>query len=341
MGYGYLAEGLLQGVLQACQNKGHAVELVGFFSWTATQQGQHCSDVGHRRCMTLAKQIGVPLIKYDSVNEYSFSAYLQKAQPDVVLVGSWGEILKSHLVQNVHDQSTPQFINCHPAKLPKHRGANPYASVIAEGETESGVTFHTITDDIDAGAIWLQDSVPVSETETGDSLRQKCSDKARELVPVLLTGFINETLLPEEQDETKASYYPPLTRESGQLDFTQPPEALERLSRALVPWMKPYGTIRDGSNRVKEVFVSVDAVRLVNKDACPQKLCHRERSANAGTILSIQGKQLWVQSSEESTLLALSVHQVYTNQFGWLPMLSGVVLPVSVKAGDCFEQQPT
>ena len=101
------------------------MELLGFFPWTATKKGQHYSDAGHRQCLTLAKQIGVPFINYASVNEYAFSAYLQEAQPDIVLVGSWGEILKSHLVKTEQNQSVPQFINCHPAKLPTHRGANP------------------------------------------------------------------------------------------------------------------------------------------------------------------------------------------------------------------------
>ncbi len=341
MGYGYLAEGLLSGVLQACQDKKHAIELIGFFPWTATAKGRHYSDAGHHRCMRLAKQACVPLIEYPSVNEYSFSAYLQQAQPDIVLVGSWGEILKPHLVKTDEHQATPQFINCHPALLPAHRGANPYASCIIEGETQSGVTFHVITEAIDAGAIYVQAIVPISDSETGDSLRQKCSDKARELVPELLAGVIEGTLLPKNQDESQSSYYPLLHRALGQLDFTKPPADLERLLRALTPWMKPYGTIRTANKLIKEVFICVEAMRRVSKSKCSKSLFNHASLFEVGAVLAVQGRRLWVQSSEDNVILELSVYQVYTRQFEWLPLVSGVVLPLSVRAGDYFEWQVT
>ncbi len=71
-----------------------------------------------------------------------------------------------------------KIINLHPALLPKYGGKGMYGNfvhqaVLNNNETESGATVHWVTEEIDKGAIILQDSCPVSPDDTAESLAQK------------------------------------------------------------------------------------------------------------------------------------------------------------------------
>ena len=66
-------------------------------------------------------------------------------------------------------------INIHPSLLPAHGGVGMvglavHRSVLSAGETETGATVHEVTDDLDAGPILAQASVPVLAGDDADSL---------------------------------------------------------------------------------------------------------------------------------------------------------------------------
>lgn len=50
-------------------------------------------------------------------------------------------------------------LNIHPSLLPKYRGVKPLENAIVNGETETGVTLHILTKELDAGDIILQSEV--------------------------------------------------------------------------------------------------------------------------------------------------------------------------------------
>jgi len=56
--------------------------------------------------------------------------------------------------------------NCHPAKLPRHRGPIPFAWALREGDTELGVTWHRMDAELDTGPILAQTSIPILDEET-------------------------------------------------------------------------------------------------------------------------------------------------------------------------------
>ena len=71
-----------------------------------------------------------------------------------------------------------RVINIHPSLLPRHGGKGMYGhhvheAVIADGDKESGVTVHYVTDEIDGGSIILQKSFPLAEGETAETLEAK------------------------------------------------------------------------------------------------------------------------------------------------------------------------
>lgn len=71
-----------------------------------------------------------------------------------------------------------RMINIHPALLPRYGGKGMYGrhvheAVKAAGDTETGMTIHWVSDEIDGGAIISQFSTPLLPTDTVDDIAHK------------------------------------------------------------------------------------------------------------------------------------------------------------------------
>jgi methionyl-tRNA formyltransferase len=87
-------------------------------------------------------------------------------------------------------------INLHPAYLPYNRGAHPNVWSIID-QTPAGVTLHYIDEGIDTGDIIRQKQVPVSLTDTGETLYRKLEAAGLQLLheswPDIAAGRIERT----------------------------------------------------------------------------------------------------------------------------------------------------
>lgn len=180
------------------------------------------------------KSYNLPEINAKSVNSKKFRKELIKLNPDIILVGSWGEKIKKETYK------IPKIatINAHPSLLPKYRGPNPYFWTIRNQEKESGITFHLIDDNLDTGAILAQEIVEIYPFDTSASLKQRTVTKAKILGCELLKTLKEDIIIPLQQVEEKSSYYS--YPEKIELDFSKSAEENSALIRACHPWMKPY-----------------------------------------------------------------------------------------------------
>ena len=76
------------------------------------------------------------------------------------------------------DEYDHRMINLHPALLPKYGGIGMYGhhvheAVKAAGETETGMTVHWVTREVDGGDIIAQFSTPISPDDTPDDIAAK------------------------------------------------------------------------------------------------------------------------------------------------------------------------
>ena len=109
------------------------------------------------------------------VNSSEFKKAILKLNPDIILVGSWGEKIK----KEIYDLPKIAAINTHPSLLPKYRGPNPYFWAIKNQEQISGVTFHLIDSGYDTGAILAQEEVKIYPSDTGETLKKRIVLTAR------------------------------------------------------------------------------------------------------------------------------------------------------------------
>lgn len=157
------------------------------------------------------------------------------------------------------------MVNIHPSPLPVGRGAWPMPVTILRGLGESGVTFHKLTPEMDAGDILLQEKLAVSPDETLETL----SEKQRALLPGMVRRLVSA--LPElwnnavPQDEARAEYWACPTEADWTIREEMPSEKIDRILRAFYGYEVIY------ENRAGERWELIEA-RLAD---CPdrEKLC--------------------------------------------------------------------
>lgn len=173
-------------------------------------------------------------IKGASVNSIKFYEEIQKLNPDMIIVGSWGEKFKSNILNLL------PCVNFHPALLPKNRGANPYFWTIYLNQKVTGLTIHFMNEKFDKGDIILQEAITIDENETGETLKDKTTRLAQVMVKEFLDLYDKNQIQPIKQDEKFASYEHQITESEVIIDLTKPKDDVYRHLRALHPWASAY-----------------------------------------------------------------------------------------------------
>ena len=192
--------------------------------------------------VTMIKERKIKEIKCKSANSEEFKREIIKLNADIILVGTWKEKLKKEII----DLSTIATINVHPSLLPEYRGPNPYIQTILHGETQSGVTFHLMTEELDKGPVLAQQKVEILPCDTAKELKEKTVFQARLLACEVLKRLNAGIIQPVEQNEAKASYFPNISGDEKMLDFKNQTSAeILNTIRALHPYLPTYITYKN------------------------------------------------------------------------------------------------
>ncbi len=128
--------------------------------------------------------IAVPRRDYPDVARFNDALHetLARFEPDLVcLLGFLSPF-------ELRGRYAGRALNVHPALIPAFSGQGFYGhhvheAVLAAGVKRSGATVHFVGDAYDEGPILLQDSVPVLDDDTPDSLAARVQALERKLVP--------------------------------------------------------------------------------------------------------------------------------------------------------------
>lgn len=186
----------------------------------------------------VALKAGIPVFQPEKLRRQDAIAELKAWQPDVYVVAAFGQILP----QVVLDLPAHGSINVHASLLPRWRGAAPIHAAIQAGDAESGVTIMLMDAGLDTGPMLTQRAVPITPTETGQSLHDKLAVVGAELLLDTLPGYLSGEILPQPQPEAGVTYAPQIKKEQGQIDWSQPAVTIERLVRAFTPWPGTFTT---------------------------------------------------------------------------------------------------
>ncbi|OHE72126.1 MAG: methionyl-tRNA formyltransferase [Verrucomicrobia bacterium GWC2_42_7] len=197
-----------------------------------------------------AKTNGIPLLTPEKIGDAELT-WLRTQEIDLIIVMAYGHLLKQPLL----DIPPLGAINFHVSLLPKYRGASPIATVIAEGESETGVSLMKIVLKMDAGGVLAQEKVLISPSETTETLSKKLSLATVTLAQKYLSEVLSGNGTFSEQDDSQASYCRIIHKEDGGLDFSAPANVLERRIRALQPWPGAFFDCNEVRIKIKEAFV--------------------------------------------------------------------------------------
>ncbi|WP_299776688.1 phosphoribosylglycinamide formyltransferase [uncultured Formosa sp.] len=118
---------------------------------------------------------------------------LKSAKPDLIILA--GFLWK--FPEQILNTYPNMVINVHPALLPKFGGKGMYGmhvheAVVANKESETGITIHYVNENYDEGAIIFQATCPVLSTDTADDIAAKIHELEMEHFPVIVDKVLNQ-----------------------------------------------------------------------------------------------------------------------------------------------------
>lgn len=264
-------------------------------------------------CSVYAKQAGIPLIilKKETLILQLNKLMLAGVKYAFTMTFPW------KLPSEVLNRYSGRFYNFHYGLLPEMRGADPVFESLRQQRTETGITVHSIEEQIDCGPILMKKILPIDAFSTHGLLCTQLSYLGANILPEVLT-LINNSIKGIPQDEILAKYYKrPGAREVCINWETQDAHSVQALTRACNPWNKGAYTQWNGWN-----------IRIVEAVAAGGI---REERQIPGTVLSIEKSGgITVQCSGNTQL---NVDIIFTDE-GFMPAyrLSGF----GMKKGDRF-----
>ena len=181
--------------------------------------------------IALAK--GLHLFQPENCNEYEFLRELRALSPDVIVVVAYGQKLGNDILQ----MARFYVLNIHPSLLPKHRGPEPVARALLNGDAFTGVCIVKVVEKMDAGPVLGITRVPVPPEATTPEMEEQLSQ----------VGDRRQIEIP--QDEREASYAKKFEKNDGRIDWRKPASKIQNFVRALIPYPCAF-TFLGGKQRV-------------------------------------------------------------------------------------------
>lgn len=181
---------------------------------------------------------GLPVYQPETLRGAETQAMLTALAPDVIVVAAYGLILPQAVLD------LPRFgcVNVHGSLLPRYRGAAPIAAAILAGDDRTGVTIMLMDAGVDTGPILSTAAIPIAADETTGSLTARLAQLGGRLLVETLPRWLAGEIVPQPQPETGATLAPRITKEEGEIRWTEPAWLIERRVRAYQPWPTAYTT---------------------------------------------------------------------------------------------------
>ena len=148
-----------------------------------------------------AKQAGISteiLTRKSAENREAYDirlhALLETYQPELIVLAGFMRILSAEFVHHY----SGKIINIHPALLPKYPGLDTHAQVIANGDTEHGISIHYVTDVLDGGPVICQARFTVNPEDNAQSLPLRIHKLEHKAYPLVINWLANAQLKLDE-----------------------------------------------------------------------------------------------------------------------------------------------
>ena len=127
------------------------------------------------------------------------------------------------------------IINWHNALLPRHKGRNAEVWAIYDGDKQTGVTWHYVSEDVDAGNIISQKSIDIGDEMTAMKLYKQQSALGEAMFAECIEDVLQDRCPSDRQSEGEKHqmHYSYEVPNDGWLDTEWPLEKISRFLRAM------------------------------------------------------------------------------------------------------------
>lgn len=183
-------------------------------------------------------------------SEESYNKILE-AKPDMIITAAYGKLLPPNVL------AIPRFgcINCHGSLLPARRGSAPVQRAVMDGDKISGITIMEMAEGMDTGDILIQKELEIGPDMHSDELMMALADLSASMLPQAVIDITEGKLSPVKQDESKATYCPPLSSEEGHFTWDMPVEIIHNKVRALSTWPGAYTEAGDRKLKIYDTRI--------------------------------------------------------------------------------------
>ncbi len=160
----------------------------------------------------LGLPIRTPSILKNNIDEYDF---IKKIKPIIVIVISYGQIIPKEFLE----LSEKGFFNIHASILPKLRGAAPIQRAIMNQNTETGISFMKINENLDTGPVLETYKIKIDSNLNATELEKKLSQLAAEKIVENINKIIKGKVKLKEQDHSEATYAEKINKKEGKINW--------------------------------------------------------------------------------------------------------------------------
>jgi methionyl-tRNA formyltransferase len=183
------------------------------------------------RMKTDAENSGILVFTPDKLSNENFFNDLVALKPDLHFVDSYSKLIPKKIID-----ITGLGFNLHPGLLPQYRGAHVLNWVLVNGEKESGLSLHVLTDKFDEGPVVTYAKTDINLTDTAFDLDKKLIGKIPELIQSLEKQIKNGKIEFQKQ-EGKSHHWPTRTPKDGEILNTDTAlQAHNKIRAVSYPW---------------------------------------------------------------------------------------------------------
>jgi phosphoribosylglycinamide formyltransferase-1 len=123
--------------------------------------------------------------KLDEDAERAFIEAMRSAQVDLVALAGFMRVLKGQFLREFEGR----IVNIHPSLLPSFPGLEAWKQALDYGVKVTGCTVHFVDAGVDSGPIIGQQTVPVLDGDTAETLHQRIHLAEHELYPRVVASL--------------------------------------------------------------------------------------------------------------------------------------------------------
>jgi phosphoribosylglycinamide formyltransferase-1 len=128
--------------------------------------------------------------KLEEEAERAFVEALRAARVDLIVLAGFMRVLKGDFLRAFEGR----IINIHPSLLPSFPGLEAWKQALDHGVKFTGCTVHFVDAGVDSGAIIGQQTVPVLDNDTPETLHQRIHAAEHELYPKCVAAIARKEI---------------------------------------------------------------------------------------------------------------------------------------------------